>query len=78
MATQITVKEATLIARKVHASVNRSSDPRDVDWNDRIDALLVDIDLGWKLRQGTYIDGLDCQFIGSLAETIRSNAVEKF
>ena len=78
MAKQITIKEATRIARKVHASVNRASDPRDVDWNDRIDALLAGIDLGWKLRQGTYIDGLDCQFIGSLAKTIRSNAVEKF
>ena len=78
MSTQITVKDATRIARKVHASVNRASDPRDVDWNDRIDALLADLDLGWKLRQGTYIDGLDCQFIGSLAKTIRANAVEKF
>lgn len=78
MSKQITVKEATNIARKVHSSVNRAADPRNVDWNDRIDALLAKIGLGWKLRQGTYIDGLDCLFIGSLAKTIRANAVEKF
>ena len=78
MATQLTIKQSTSIARKVHASVNRSADPRAVDWNSRIDALLSDIDLGWKLRQGTYIDGLDCQFIGALAKTIRANAIEKF
>ena len=78
MSKQITVKEATNIARKVHSSVNRAADPRNVNWNDRIDALLAKIGLGWKLRQGTYIDGLDCQFIGSLAKTIRANAIEKF
>jgi hypothetical protein len=78
MSKQITVKEATNIARKVHSSVNRAADPRNVDWNDRIDALLAKIGLGFKLRQGTYIDGLDCQFIGSLAKTIRANAFEKF
>ena len=78
MRRQITIKEATRIARKVHASVNRASDPRIVDWNDRIDELLADLGLGWKLRQGTYIDGLDCQFIGSLTKTIRANAVENF
>jgi hypothetical protein len=76
MAKQITVKAATSIARKVHASVNRATDARDVDWNDRVDALLAGIDLGWKLKQGTYIDGLDCLFIGALAKTIRANAVE--
>jgi hypothetical protein len=77
MSRQITIKEATRIARKVHASVNRASDPRDVDWNGRIDALLAEVGLGWKLHN-TFIDGLDCQFIGSLAKTIRANAVEKF
>ena len=73
-----TIKQATAVARKIHASVNRSQDPRTIDWNDRIDALLSDIGLGWKLKPATYIDGLDCQFIGALAKTIRSNAVEKF
>jgi hypothetical protein len=75
MAKQITVKEATNIARKVHICAHRNIY---LDWNDHIDALLAKIGLGWKLRQGTYIDGLDCQFIGSLAKTIRANAVEKF
>jgi len=78
MVKQITVKEATSIARKVHASVNRASDPRSIEWNDRVDALLSDVGLGWKLKQGTYIDGLDCQFIGSLAKTIRLSAIEKY
>ena len=74
---QITVATATNIARKVHGAVNRASDPRTVDWNERIDALLSDLGLGWKLRAGTYIDGLDCQFIGALAKTVRANAVSK-
>ena len=75
---KITIAESQNIARKVHASVNHSSDPRNIDWNDRIDALLADLGLGWKLRDGTYIDGLDCQFIGALSKTIRANAVEKY
>ena len=75
---KITIAESQNIARKVHASVNRSSDPRSIDWNDRIDALLSDLGLGWKLKDGTYIDGLDCQFIGALAKTVRANAVEKY
>lgn len=74
----ITTKTTTSIARKVHASVNRASDPRTVNWNDRIDALLSDVGLGWKLKDGTYIDGLGCQFIGSLAKTIKVFAVEKY
>ena len=74
---QITVATATSISRKIHASVNRASDPRSIEWNDRVDALLADVGLGWKLKTGTYIDGLDCQFIGALAKTIRLNAVSK-
>ncbi len=77
MTRQITVATATSIARKVHASVNRASDPRTIDWNDRIDALLAEVGLGWKLKPATYIDGLDCQFIGDLAKTIRASAIEK-
>ena len=75
---QISVQQATQIARKVHASVNRASDPREIDWNDRIDTFLSKIGLGWQLKPATYIDGLDCQFIGSLAKTIRTSAMEKF
>lgn len=77
MTRQITVATATDIARKVHASVNRAGDPRSVDWNDRIDALLAEVGLGWKLQPATYIDGLDCQFIGELAKTIRASAIEQ-
>ena len=75
---KITIAESQNIARKVHVSVNRSSDPRSINWNDRIDALLSEVGLGWKLKECTYIDGLDCQFIGALAKTIRLNAIEKF
>lgn len=75
---KITIQKSQNIARKVHASVNRSSDPRSINWNDRIDALLSEVGLGWNLKEGTYIDGIDCQFIGSLSKTIRLNAVEKF
>lgn len=77
MTRKITVSAATNIARKVHASVNRASDPRTIDWNEKIDALLSEVGLGWKLKPLTYIDGLDCQFIGSLSKTIRASAIEK-
>lgn len=73
----ITVATATKISRHVHAAVNRASDPRKINWNDRIDAFLSEVGLGWKLKSFTYIDGLDCQFIGRLATTIRANAIEK-
>ena len=36
MTRQITVATATRIARKIRSQVNRSSDPRHVDWNDRV------------------------------------------
>jgi len=69
------VKTAAAISRKVHAYVNSASqDPRYIDWNQEIDAHLID--LGWKLKPETYIDGLDCQFIGQLAKTIRCNAIK--
>ena len=78
MIKQLTVKQSVAVAQKVHASVNRATDPRSVDWNERIDSILADIDLGWKLKPTSYIDGLDCQFIGALAKTIRASAVEKY
>jgi hypothetical protein len=78
MTNQITIQQSQEVARKVHASINRASDPRFENWNDRIDAVLADIGTGWVLKSGTYIDGLDCQFIGSLAKTVRASAVERF
>jgi hypothetical protein len=75
---QLTVKTATRIARDVLAFLNSGIDPRSVDMNEQIDGHLSEIGLGWKLKEGTYIDGIACQFIGVLAKDIRSNAIEKF
>ena len=75
---KITIAKSTQIARAVHASVNRASDPRAIEWNDRIDSMLSEVGVGWKLKAGTYIDGLDCQFIGALAKTIRAAATQKY
>ena len=73
----LTVKTATAISRKVLSAVNRAKqDPRYVDWNQEIDAHLRKVGLGWKLKPDTYIDGLDCQFIGQLAKTIQCKAIE--
>jgi len=46
------------------------------DVNAQIDGHLADVGLGWKLKDGTYVDGIDCQFIGKMAKTIRAAAVE--
>lgn len=73
---KITIAESRSIARKMHMSVNRASDPRNIDWNARVDDLLAGLGLGWRLEPTTFIDGLDCQFIGSLAKTIRLHARE--
>ena len=75
-ARKITIAESTKIARNVLAYLG-SVDPREVDVNDQIDGHLAEIGLGWKLKPGTYIDGVDCQFIGAMAKTIRNAAIEK-
>lgn len=75
---KITVKTATRIARDVLAFLNSGIDPRTVNMEDQIDGHLAEVGLGWKLGEGTYIDGIACQFIGVLAKDIRSNAVEKY
>ena len=75
---KITIAESTKIARNVLAYLNSGVDPRAVNVNDQIDGQLAAIGLGWKLKSGTYIDGLDCQFIGAMAKTIRASAVEKY
>jgi len=72
---KITIAESTKIARGVIRHLNRV-DPRMCDVNAQIDGHLADIGLGWKLKDGTYIDGIDCQFIGAMAKTIRAAAVE--
>jgi hypothetical protein len=77
-ARKITIAESTKIARKVLAYLNSGIDPRVVDVNDQINGHLAEIGLGWKLKNGTYIDGLDCQFIGAMAKNIRASAIEKY
>ena len=74
---KITIAESTKIARGVLAYLNSGIDPREVDMNDQINGHLKEIGLGWELKAGTYIDGLDCQFIGAMAKTIRAAAIEK-
>ena len=77
MARQITIAEANNIARRVIRYINSGIDPRTINVNDQIDGHLADIGLGWKLKNGVYFDGLDCQFIGAMAKAIRSSAIEK-
>lgn len=77
-ARKITIAESTKIARGVLAYLNSGVDPRTVDMNDQINGHLAKIGLGWKLKDRTYIDGVDCQFIGVLAKTIRASAIEKY
>ena len=75
-ARKITIATATKIARKVLAFIG-SVDPRSVNIEEQVNGWLADVGLGWKLKPGTCIDGVDCQFIGDMAKTIRANAVEK-
>ena len=74
---KITVEQSRKIARGVLAYLGSGIDPRTVDVEDQINGHLSKVGLGWKLKPGTYIDGLDCQFIGTLAKTVRAAAVEK-
>jgi hypothetical protein len=76
MTRAITIAEATSIARKVLRYLN-SVDSRTVDMEDQINGHLAECGLGWKLKDGTYIDGIACQFVGQLAKDIRASAVEK-
>jgi len=73
--TQITISTATRIARSVLIYRHSGIDPRTIDMNDQINGWLSEIGLGWKLKEGSYIDGVACQFIGSLARDIRRMAV---
>jgi hypothetical protein len=66
------------IARSVIKYLHSGLDPRYIDVNAQIDGWLADVQLGWKLKPGTYIDGVSCEFIGALARDIRANAIEKY
>ena len=45
---------------------------------DQIDGHLKNVGLGWKLKEGTYIDGVSIQSIKQLSQDIRSNAIERY
>jgi hypothetical protein len=75
---QITINQSQRIARKVLAYLNSGLDPRTINIEDQIEDWLADIGLGWKLKPGTYIDGVDCQGIGAMSKSIRAAAVEKY
>ena len=75
---KLTQRTATRIARDVLAFCNSGIDPRSVDMNDQVNGHLAEVGLGWKLKDGTYIDGIACQFIGVLAKDIRTSAIEKY
>jgi len=75
---KLTIKTSQNIARKVLKYTKSAKDSRYFDMNAQIDGHLAEIGLGWRLKIGTYIDGLSCQFIGELAKDIRLNAIEKY
>lgn len=75
---KITHKNATKIARLVLKYCHSGVDPRTIDMNDQIDGHLAEIDLGWRLKDNTYIDGLACEFITVLSKDIRNSAIEKY
>jgi hypothetical protein len=74
---KITHKTSNKIAKSVLTLLHRV-DPRTINIEDQIDAHLKNVGLGWKLKEGTYIDGLACNSIKILAHDIRLNAIEKF
>ena len=75
---KITHKTANKIAKSVLAFLKSGLDPRSVNIEDQIDAHLKNVGLGWKLKEGTYIDGLACLSIKVMANDIRFNAIERF
>ena len=74
---KITIKDSKKIAKSIVTLLHRV-DPRTINIEEQIDAHLKNIDLGYKLKPGTYIDGLACNSIKILAHDIRLNAIEKF
>jgi hypothetical protein len=72
----ITIKTSQNVARRVLQFLNSGAGMRTFNVEDQIDGHLKDIGLGWKLKQGTYIDGVDTTSISNLSRAIRANAVE--
>jgi hypothetical protein len=75
---KITIKTSQNIARKVIQFMNSAVGQRTYNLEAQIDWHLKDIGLGWKLKEGTYIDGVSIQSIKELANDIRNNAIERF
>ena len=78
MPKKLTHDSARKIARSVLKYLHSGIDPMTVNIEAQIDGRLAGIGIGWKLKPGTYIDGVACQFVGQLAKDIRSNAMEKY
>ena len=75
---KITIKTSQNIARKVLKFFNSATGQLTFNFEAQIDWHLKDIGLGWKLKEGTYIDGVSIQSIKELAQDIRNNAIERF
>ena len=73
---KITIEDSKKIAKSVLTLLYRV-DPRTINIEDQIDAHLKNVGFGWKLKEGTYIDGLACNSIKILAHDIRLNAIER-
>ena len=73
---KITIEDSKKIAKSVLTLLHRL-DPRTINIEDQINGYLKNIDLGYKLKPGTYIDGLACHSIKILAHDIRLNAIER-
>ena len=73
---KITIEDSKKIAKSVLTLLYRV-DPRTINIEDKIDAHLKNVGFGWKLKEGTYIDGLACNSIKILAHDIRLNAIER-
>ncbi|UOF82423.1 UNVERIFIED_CONTAM: hypothetical protein [Bacteriophage sp.] len=78
MSKKLTHDSARKIAKSVLRYLHSGIDPTTVNIEAQIDGSLAGIGIGWKLKPGTYIDGISCQFVGELAKDIRSNAIEKY
>lgn len=78
MSKKLTHDSARKIAKSVLKYLHSGIDPMTVNIEAQIDGRLANIGIGWKLKTGTYIDGISCQFVGELANVIRSNASEKY
>lgn len=74
---KITHKTSNKIAKSVLTLLHRV-DPRTLNIEDQIDGHLKNVGLGWKLKEGTYIDGVSIQSIKQLSQDIRSNAIERY